>query len=34
GTEVDYEDDLIQGGFKFNNPNASKSCGCGASFST
>ena len=34
GTEVDYEDSLLQGGFKFNNPNASKSCGCGASFST
>ncbi len=34
GTEVDYEDHLVQGGFKFNNPNASKSCGCGVSFST
>lgn len=33
GTEVDYEDSMIQGGFKFNNPNASKSCGCGSSFS-
>jgi iron-sulfur cluster assembly protein len=33
GTEVDYEDHLMQGGFKFNNPNATKSCGCGASFS-
>ena len=34
GTEVDYDDSLLQGGFKFNNPNAAKSCGCGASFST
>lgn len=33
GTEIDYDDHLIQGGFKFNNPNAAKSCGCGASFS-
>jgi iron-sulfur cluster assembly protein len=34
GTEVDYEESLVQGGFKFNNPNAAKSCGCGVSFST
>jgi len=34
GTEVDYQDDLIAGGFVFNNPNAKRSCGCGASFST
>lgn len=34
GTEVDYEDALVQGGFQFHNPNASRSCGCGASFST
>lgn len=34
GTEMDYDDALLQGGFKFNNPNASKNCGCGASFST
>jgi len=34
GTEVDYNDDLLNGGFVFNNPNAKKSCGCGASFST
>lgn len=33
GTEVDYSDDLLKGGFIFNNPNASGSCGCGASFS-
>ncbi len=34
GTEVDYEDSLLKGGFIFNNPNAKRSCGCGASFST
>lgn len=34
GTEVDYDDSLLEGGFRFNNPNAAKSCGCGASFST
>ena len=33
GTEVDYEDDLLKGGFVFHNPNAKKSCGCGSSFS-
>ena len=32
GTEVDYTQDLLGGGFKFNNPNARKSCGCGSSF--
>jgi iron-sulfur cluster assembly protein len=34
GTEVDFQDDLLKGGFVFNNPNAKRSCGCGASFST
>jgi len=34
GTEVDYSDDLLKGGFVFNNPNAKRSCNCGASFST
>jgi iron-sulfur cluster assembly protein len=34
GTEVDYEDDLLKGGFIFNNPNAKRKCGCGTSFST
>jgi len=34
GTEVDYSDDLLKGGFVFNNPNAKKGCNCGASFST
>ena len=34
GTEVDFEDGLLKGGFVFNNPNAKRSCGCGASFAT
>jgi iron-sulfur cluster assembly protein len=34
GTEVDYEESLMQGGFRFDNPNASGVCGCGASFKT
>lgn len=33
GTEVDYSDDLLKGGFVFHNPNAKQSCRCGASFS-
>ena len=33
GTEVDYSDDMLTGGFKINNPNASRTCGCGTSFS-
>ena len=32
GTELDFTTDLIGGGFKFNNPTARKSCGCGSSF--
>lgn len=32
GLEIDYSDDLIRSGFRFRNPNASGSCGCGASF--
>jgi iron-sulfur cluster assembly protein len=32
GTEVDFTDDLSGSGFTFNNPNATKSCGCGKSF--
>ena len=31
--EVDYSDDLLNGGFNINNPNAERSCGCGTSFS-
>ncbi|MGD9486803.1 MAG: iron-sulfur cluster insertion protein ErpA [Calditrichaceae bacterium] len=32
GTELDYTDGLNGSGFVFNNPNATKSCGCGSSF--
>lgn len=32
GTELDYSDKLIAGGFKFSNPNAKASCSCGESF--
>ena len=33
GTQVDFEESLMGRGFKFGNPNATKSCGCGESFS-
>ncbi len=33
GTEVDFVDSLAGAGFKFNNPNARRTCGCGESFS-
>jgi iron-sulfur cluster assembly protein len=33
GMTLDYEDTLMRQGFVFNNPNATKSCGCGTSFS-
>lgn len=33
GTTIDWVEDLNQRGFKFDNPNATKSCGCGQSFS-
>ena len=32
-TTVDYEISLVQSGFKFINKSATKSCGCGKSFS-
>lgn len=32
GTEVDFAKDGLNEGFKFNNPNAKDSCGCGESF--
>lgn len=31
---IDYEDSLMGGGFKIDNPNAVSSCGCGSSFKT
>jgi iron-sulfur cluster assembly protein len=33
GTEVDFVDSLAGSGFKFGNPNARRTCGCGESFS-
>lgn len=33
GTELDFSDGLNGKGFIFNNPNASRTCGCGESFS-
>lgn len=33
GTELDYAREGLNEGFKFNNPNAAASCGCGESFS-
>ncbi|MFM6954564.1 MAG: HesB/IscA family protein [Sphingobacteriaceae bacterium] len=33
GTELDFTDGLNGKGFNFNNPNASRTCGCGESFS-
>jgi len=33
GTQIDFEDNLMGRGFKFGNPNAEKTCGCGESFS-
>ena len=32
GSELDYSDDLQQGGFKVTNPNAVVTCSCGESF--
>ena len=34
GLELDYTEDLMGGGFRFRNPNASKSCSGGTSFAT
>tara|TARA_R100000030_G_scaffold100391_1_gene93303 strand:- start:538 stop:897 length:360 start_codon:yes stop_codon:yes gene_type:complete len=33
GTKIDFSSDLLNGGFKFTNPQANRSCGCGTSFS-
>ena len=32
GTELDFSDGLNGKGFQFNNPNATRTCGCGESF--
>ena len=34
GTTIDYVNGLHGAGFKFVNPNAARTCGCGSSFST
>jgi iron-sulfur cluster assembly accessory protein len=34
GMQVDYTESIQSSGFKFNNPNAIASCGCGLSFKT
>ena len=34
GASVDYVEDVMGGGFKIDNPNATRSCGCGSSFAT
>ena len=31
GTEIDYEEGLLESGFKFKNPNVTEACGCGES---
>lgn len=33
GMEIDFSTDVLSGGFRFNNPNAVRTCGCGTSFS-
>jgi iron-sulfur cluster assembly protein len=33
GMTLDWKDSLVKSGFVFDNPHASKSCGCGTSFS-
>ncbi|HNY39868.1 MAG TPA: iron-sulfur cluster assembly accessory protein [Bryobacteraceae bacterium] len=34
GMTLDYKESLMQSGFAFDNPHATKSCGCGTSFSS
>ena len=34
GSEIDYTDELMGGGFQIHNPNVVASCGCGHSFKT
>ena len=31
GTTIDYEEGLLESGFKFSNPNVAETCGCGES---
>ena len=32
GTELEYKETLMQSGFVFQNPNVTRTCGCGSSF--
>ena len=32
GTTLDYSEELMGAGFRFNNPNVKRACGCGESF--
>jgi len=32
GTELEYQESLMQSGFVFQNPNVTRTCGCGSSF--
>ena len=32
GLEVDFSSSLVKGGFRYSNPNATQTCGCGSSF--
>ncbi len=34
GSELDYVENMMGGGFAVNNPNATSACGCGSSFRT
>ncbi|CDO03052.1 iron-sulfur cluster insertion protein ErpA [Oceanobacillus picturae] len=34
GTQIDYKQNMMGGGFSIDNPNAIVSCGCGSSFRT
>ena len=34
GIKIDYSEDLMGGGFRFDNPNAVSSCSCGQSFAS
>jgi len=33
GVQIDFKDEIMGRGFVFKNPNATSTCGCGASFS-
>jgi len=32
GTELEYQESMMQSGFVFQNPNVKRTCGCGSSF--